>query len=137
MEAMVDHFENLLQESQEPLSFIVFIPEWRDPPTEALIRLESSRFKRKQTVIPAFDHEYRHGFQHVMTNAREVNVKAAHGTLVVFLQNEAGHQKWGPTPERVKELRLAFMPRDPSPPHHQTNQTPKDPVPAKTDSERT
>ena len=43
MEAMVDHFENLLSETQEPLSFIVFIPEWRDPPTEALIRLESSR----------------------------------------------------------------------------------------------
>lgn len=42
MEAMVDHFESLLTETQDPLSFIVFIPEWRDPPTEALIRLESS-----------------------------------------------------------------------------------------------
>jgi phosphorylated CTD-interacting factor 1 len=36
-------FQNLLSESKEPLSFIVFIPEWRDPPIEALIRLESSR----------------------------------------------------------------------------------------------
>ena len=35
--------QSLLVESQEPLSFIVFIPDWRDPPTEALIRVESSR----------------------------------------------------------------------------------------------
>ncbi|KAJ8302948.1 hypothetical protein KUTeg_019344, partial [Tegillarca granosa] len=68
MESMVDHFENLLAESNEPLSFIIFIPEWRDPPTEALIRLESSRFKRKQVVLPAYEHEYRHGFQHICPN---------------------------------------------------------------------
>ena len=43
MAAMVDHMESLLGETSEPLSFIVFIPDWRDPPTEALIRLESSR----------------------------------------------------------------------------------------------
>ena len=35
--------QSLLSESQEALSFIVFIPDWRDPPTEALIRVESSR----------------------------------------------------------------------------------------------
>ena len=33
----------MLEETQEPLSFIIFIPEWRDPPTEALIRLDHSR----------------------------------------------------------------------------------------------
>ena len=36
------YFQSLLSESQEPLSFIVFVPEWRDPPTEAIMRLESS-----------------------------------------------------------------------------------------------
>ena len=45
MEAMVDHMESLLSETNEPLSFIVFIPDWRDPPTEALIRLESSKWE--------------------------------------------------------------------------------------------
>ena len=35
--------QNLLAETEEPLSFTVFIPDWRDPPTEALLRLESSR----------------------------------------------------------------------------------------------
>lgn len=43
MVAMIDHFEALLEESDEALSFIVFVPEWRDPPTEALLRMESSK----------------------------------------------------------------------------------------------
>ena len=65
-EAMVNHFEKLLSESSEPLSFIIFMPEWRDPSPPALLRLESSLFKRKQVVVPAYEHEYRHGFQHVV-----------------------------------------------------------------------
>ncbi|WAR12142.1 CAPAM-like protein [Mya arenaria] len=111
MEAMVDHFEGLLEESKEPLSFIVFIPEWRDPPTEALIRLESSRFKRKQIILPPYEHEYRHGFQHICPKD-DTNFKAMHGTLVVFLQNELGFQKWGPSTERVKELLIAAKPKE-------------------------
>lgn len=67
MEAVVAHFENLLRESVEPLSFIVFLPEWRDPSPAALLRLEASSFKRKQVVVPAFEHEFRHGFQHILT----------------------------------------------------------------------
>ena len=66
MEAMVNHFERLLSDSTEPLSFIVFLPEWRDPAPNALIKLEGSHFKRKQVVVPAMEHEYRHGFQHVL-----------------------------------------------------------------------
>ncbi|BFZ19751.1 hypothetical protein BsWGS_22790 [Bradybaena similaris] len=107
MEATVDHMESLLGETAEPLSFIVFIPDWRDPPTEALIRLESSPFKRKQFVCPPFEHEYRNGFQHLPSARNEMNCKAVFGTLVVFLQNEAGYAKWTPTTEKIKELVLA------------------------------
>lgn len=57
--------QKLLESSPEPLSFIVFIPEWREPPTPALTRMEQSRFKRHQLVLPAFEHEYRSGSQHV------------------------------------------------------------------------
>ncbi|PNI59784.1 PCIF1 isoform 1, partial [Pan troglodytes] len=65
MDAMVSHFERLLESSPEPLSFIVFIPEWREPPTPALTRMEQSRFKRHQLILPAFEHEYRSGSQHI------------------------------------------------------------------------
>ncbi|XP_012274652.1 phosphorylated CTD-interacting factor 1 [Orussus abietinus] len=109
MEAMVNHFERLLADSAEPLSFVVFLPEWRDPAPNALIKLESSHFKRKQVVVPAMEHEYRHGFQHILPKG-EVNIRAAHGTLVVWLQNAAGTTRWGPTEERVEALLEAWRP---------------------------
>ncbi|KAM6457665.1 mRNA (2'-O-methyladenosine-N(6)-)-methyltransferase [Liasis olivaceus] len=103
MDAMVSHFEKLLETSSEPLSFIVFIPEWRDPPTPALTRMEQSRFKRQQLILPAFDHEYRSGSQHVCKK-EEMYYKAVHNTAVLFLQNNAGFAKWEPTQERLQEL---------------------------------
>lgn len=66
MESSVDHMERLLGDSPEPLSFIVFMPDYREPTPNALVRLESSQFKRKQVTVPAYEHEYRHGFQHVL-----------------------------------------------------------------------
>lgn len=33
-----------------------------------------------------------------------------HGTLVVWLQNPAGHARWGPTEERVESLLEAWRP---------------------------
>ncbi|XP_068918856.1 mRNA (2'-O-methyladenosine-N(6)-)-methyltransferase isoform X2 [Petaurus breviceps papuanus] len=107
MDAMVSHFEKLLESSPEPLSFIVFIPEWRDPPTPALTRMERSRFKRHQLVLPAFDHEYRSGSQHICKK-EELYYKAVHNTAVLFLQNDPGFAKWEPTPARLQELTTAY-----------------------------
>ena len=41
---------------------------------------------------------------------RDVNVKSTHNTLVVFLQNEAGFQKWGPTPDKLQDFLLSCRP---------------------------
>lgn len=109
MEQTVRHFEKLLSESQEPLSFIVFIPEWREPAPSALLHLEASRFNRKQIVLLAYEHEYRHGFQHFMPKS-EIVQKSSHGTVAVWLQNEAGFARWGPTPDRVDALLDAYRP---------------------------
>lgn len=57
--------QDLLDQSSEPLSFIVFVPEWRDPVTPALTRMEGSRFLRHQLSAPAYEHEYRSGSQHI------------------------------------------------------------------------
>ncbi|XP_026577554.1 phosphorylated CTD-interacting factor 1 [Pseudonaja textilis] len=107
MDAMVTHFEKLLEASGEPLSFIVFIPEWRDPPPTALTRMEQSPFKRHQLVLPAFDHDYRSGSQH-LCKKEEMYYKAVHNTVVLFLQNSAGFSKWEPSPERLQELLSAY-----------------------------
>lgn len=58
-------WQELLEQSSEPLSFIVFVPEWRDPVTPALTRMEGSRFLRHQMSVPAYEHEYRSGSQHI------------------------------------------------------------------------
>lgn len=39
----------------------------------------------------------------------DVYIRSSHGTLVVFLQNDAGFEKWGPTPERLTELAMSFQ----------------------------
>lgn len=109
MDATVNHLERLLTESQESLSFIVFFPDFRDPVPVALTKLEASRYKREQLLIPAYDHEFRHGFQHIMPRA-EVSVRATHGTHIIFLQNDAGYARWGPTPERLDALRESYRP---------------------------
>ena len=107
MEAMVDHFEKLLQQSTEPLSFIVFVPEWRDPTPVAILRMENSLFKRKQLLVPAFEHHYRSGLQHAAP-FKDVYHTAVHGTLVFFLQNDQGFAQWGPTQPRLQKLIQAF-----------------------------
>uniref|UniRef100_A0A3Q0S7H3 mRNA (2'-O-methyladenosine-N(6)-)-methyltransferase n=1 Tax=Amphilophus citrinellus TaxID=61819 RepID=A0A3Q0S7H3_AMPCI len=109
MDAMVTHFEDLLDRSSEPLSFIVFVPEWRDPVTPALTRMEGSRFLRHQFSIPAYEHEYRSGSQHICKRD-DMYYRAVHGTAVLFLQNDAGFAKWAPTPERLAELMAAYRP---------------------------
>ncbi|XP_056292666.1 mRNA (2'-O-methyladenosine-N(6)-)-methyltransferase isoform X6 [Pseudoliparis swirei] len=109
MDTMVTHFQALLEKSSEPLSFIVFVPEWRDPVTPALTRMEASRFLRHQLNIPAFEHEYRSGSQHICKR-EEMYYRAVHGTAVLFLQNDAGFAKWAPTAERLAELMVAYRP---------------------------
>ncbi|XP_015271989.1 PREDICTED: phosphorylated CTD-interacting factor 1 [Gekko japonicus] len=70
-------------------------------------RGEQSRFKRHQLILPAFDHEYRSGSQHVCKK-EEMYYKAVHNTAVIFLQNNAGFAKWEPTAERLQELTTAY-----------------------------
>ena len=48
-----------------PYSFIVFLPENREPALQCLSLIEESHFKRRQVVVLAMEHEYRHGYQHV------------------------------------------------------------------------
>ncbi|XP_071817429.1 mRNA (2'-O-methyladenosine-N(6)-)-methyltransferase-like [Apostichopus japonicus] len=108
MESMVRHFEKLLGGTTEPMSITVFIPDWRNPVPEALRMLEASRFKRRQVTFPAFEHEYRSGAQHYCQSS-SVHIKAVHGTIVMFLQNDAGFKIWGPNEKKVRALLDAFQ----------------------------
>lgn len=58
--AALNHIEQLLSQSSEPLSFVLFLADGEN----FTKKLENSVFKRRQVVIPAFEHYYRHGFQY-------------------------------------------------------------------------
>lgn len=66
VDATLQHIDRLLSDSSYPLSFIVFLPEYKDRPLKCLPRIEDSPYKRKLLVVPAMEHEYRHGYQHVL-----------------------------------------------------------------------
>uniref|UniRef100_A0A1B0DCL7 Uncharacterized protein n=1 Tax=Phlebotomus papatasi TaxID=29031 RepID=A0A1B0DCL7_PHLPP len=109
-------------------TFIVFLPEWKEPVLQCLSRIEESHYKRRQVVVLGMEHEYRHGYQHVLQKS-EVNVKSVHGTMVVWLQNNAGFSRWNPTDSRVEALLEAFRPgrereRDKIPQAEPTNSQP-------------
>ena len=45
-----------------------------------------------------------------LTFRSEVNVRSINATVVVWLQNDAGYQRWGPTEDRVEQLLESFRP---------------------------
>ncbi|XP_050438194.1 mRNA (2'-O-methyladenosine-N(6)-)-methyltransferase [Adelges cooleyi] len=106
IEAALDHVERLLSESNEPLSFVVMLSESE---STFIKKLDSSSFKRREVVIPAYEHYYRHGFQYAIPRS-EANVRSPTSTLVVWLQNNAGCQRWSPSEDRVEALLEAFRP---------------------------
>ncbi|RWS28547.1 phosphorylated CTD-interacting factor 1-like protein [Leptotrombidium deliense] len=108
-EATIDHFERVLSNSEEPLSFILFLQEYKDSSPRALIKLESSRFKRKQLTIEAFEYDLRSGTQHTC-DVNQVLSKSSTSLMVIFLQNDAGFLRWGPTPQRIDALLESFKP---------------------------
>ncbi|XP_030388130.1 mRNA (2'-O-methyladenosine-N(6)-)-methyltransferase [Scaptodrosophila lebanonensis] len=105
IDASLVHIDKLLTDSMEPLSFIVFLPEWK-----SISKLEESMYKRRSMVVLGMAHEYRHGYQHMMQKS-EVLIKCMQGTQVVWLQNSAGYARWGPNENRVEALREAFRPQ--------------------------
>lgn len=104
----VRHVEKLLSHAQEPLSFIIFTQEPASDSSDAAISmLQSSRYKREQLTLAAFDYELRHGFQHMITRC-DVLFRPNFSMDIYFLQNDAGYAHWGPTPERIEALKDSF-----------------------------
>ena len=67
--------------------------------------MKASRFVKHQFSVPGEKHQYVTGFQH-RDNKRHYD--PAHPSLVVFLQNAAGHAQWAPTAERCEALTTAW-----------------------------
>lgn len=108
IDASITHFEKLLENSREPLSFILFIQQRPKFSSDILSKLENNKFKRMQLKIAANEHQFRSGLQHLINSTDVVQISQT-DTVIYFLQNDGGFLNWGPTPERIEELTESFV----------------------------
>ena len=118
----VAHIENVLSASEQPLSFVVFVPPWNT--CDSYRASQRSKFLRRFVTLPRRRHKYvgalhaqagtrftlgracggcryRDGMQHrVPRDTWDANVDS----FVFWLQNDAGHRKWPVTDDMVKEF---------------------------------
>jgi phosphorylated CTD-interacting factor 1 len=105
MVQMVQHMEQLLSATNEPLSFIIFVPNWTD--ASSLQKMQDSKYLSKDLVLSANEHSYVNGFQHTAQQHKR-NYVAVHETHVYFLQNESACEKWKVTDEKTNQLKQLF-----------------------------
>lgn len=112
MDATIEHIERCLHNTQDPLSFIIFLPDWKNPIPKAVNRIDSSRFKRKHISLEPLEHEFKLAYLHMLDTSKleSTCVRSSRQTLIAFLQNDAGFIRWGPTPDRIEALIESFRP---------------------------
>jgi phosphorylated CTD-interacting factor 1 len=104
MHKMAKHIEDLLGDTEEPLSFIVFVPDWRDPVSPGLEVMETSPYLRADFVLQGKSYTYVVGHQHNEIVAKRY-WKIPFDTHLYVLQNEAGSQKWPATEEFIQKFK--------------------------------
>ena len=68
MEWSVNRVISLLQAaSTSPLSFVIILPDWQDPPTPSIVTLQKSVFLRHTEVLEGGKHRYISGYQHMFS----------------------------------------------------------------------
>jgi len=111
---MMSHIIELLKSSEQPLSIIVVIPtnQW-DHVCNWFKQVGGVPFAKKVVALAMHDHEYLTGNWY---NSAEVTKDetwhAPMSTTLIWMQNDAGHAKWLPTPEKIAKLISAFRYRE-------------------------
>eukprot|EP01029_Cantina_marsupialis_P026633 TRINITY_DN7208_c0_g1_i3.p1 TRINITY_DN7208_c0_g1~~TRINITY_DN7208_c0_g1_i3.p1 ORF type:complete len:587 (-),score=194.33 TRINITY_DN7208_c0_g1_i3:810-2570(-) len=109
VDAILDHFKNSEEEEEQPLSFIVFVPEWIDPPAQFLLTMQKSEYLRWDYVAPARRHVFIDGLQHQPRNTNQKRFyRVPHGTHIFVLQNDAGAMTYPVTAEFKVEFKEAM-----------------------------
>lgn len=126
MDVTFDHIDRLLSQSQEPLSFIIFleVPDYPNTNSKSVDKLSKNKFKRKQFVLQPQTYEIRSGVQFLF-DPLNCNQKSNCNLLIVFLQNDAGFLKYVLTPERIdlflESLKIPEQPAHATTPQVQTD----------------
>lgn len=109
IDKMSKHMEYLLETSEKPLSFIIYVPNWINPPCLPIEYMKQSKYNRESIIVEPENHLYMSGFQ---ADGQKAHIfQPVHSTLVLFLQNEEGNIKWKPTIEKIAELKVSLRER--------------------------
>ena len=97
----------LLDRSDEPLSFVVVIPEMGMSPNLASAYACTEPYLTRRATAHAGDHSYLMGLQHQQTgDGRFWTPQKA--SVMYFFQNTAGALRWPVRDDLVKRLLAAF-----------------------------
>jgi len=100
---MTNHLNELLEQTNEPLSFIVIVPSWPDRPGWSL--LDQCKWTKHKLSMAAKVHGFTSGAQHLSKDRFRM---ATHKTSIFFLRNKQGENKWPTSKKILKELQYAF-----------------------------
>ncbi len=106
IERLADRLDFILEKSKFGLSYFVFIPEWLDPPTPGLVKLEKSKYNRLHFNLTNKEHQYVTGSQH-LTN-ENLLYTSSHNTRIFILQNDFGFEMFTPSEEKIFKLKCAM-----------------------------
>jgi len=107
MNKAAHHVQNLLENATGPMSFIMFVPDWNNPPADFLTVYGTSRFLKQNFLVEGNGYCYIRGNQQEPSNSTHYFV-APFSSRVFILQNEQAVKKWPATDNKVKKLKEAF-----------------------------
>lgn len=110
MTSTVLHCVNLLEQSSLPLSFVIFVPDWRNPLQKCQEIMEECDFTRLHFVIEGNKHAFLVGDQHLPSNQQQQSTHFVlpFATHIYILQNEKGSEKWKVKANLQEEILSAF-----------------------------
>ena len=110
MNSLANRLNFLLTNSKRPLSFIVFVPEWREPIADYHLIFEQSPFLRQQYLRAGGDYYYVRGNQQEISNTDELGryFKLPFATRIYWLQNETGIVKYPITETGLAAFKASF-----------------------------
>ncbi len=90
MDSMIDQLMSVLRTTTEPLSFVVFVPDWRTPlqKCQRIMEDPANAFVRGQLSLEPLTYEYVDG-----VGAGE-HIRFPFRTCIYVLQNDAGAERW-------------------------------------------
>eukprot|EP01060_Flectonema_neradi_P006808 TRINITY_DN14660_c0_g1_i2.p1 TRINITY_DN14660_c0_g1~~TRINITY_DN14660_c0_g1_i2.p1 ORF type:complete len:400 (+),score=71.97 TRINITY_DN14660_c0_g1_i2:61-1200(+) len=98
MTSCVEHIEKCLQNSDQPLSFFIVIPTWKEVRSWNIAN--KSAYLKLTFDIPASQHTFFDGAQHIR---RSLHRQSSYASSIFILQNDAGAEKY-PVAENLQNL---------------------------------